>query len=97
MVVTDVIGVIMVVAEARNRGWLAGFMDSLQWIVGITTTFITINALNGHNFETKVWVVILVSAANLFGTKLGAFIAHRWVKDKTYEQRLSALEAHINR
>lgn len=97
MVATDVVGVIMVQAEARNRGWLAGWCDTAQWLVGITTTFITIDALNGHSLSEKVWVVVLVSAANLLGTKLGQVIGSRWVKDRTFEQRLSALEAHINR
>ncbi len=97
MLCTDVIGTVMVIAEARNRERLAGWCDSAQWLVGITTTFITIDALNGHSLSEKVWVVVLVSAANLFGTKLGACIGHRWVKDKTVEQRLAALEAHVHR
>ncbi len=33
MVITDVLGVVMVMAEARNRGWMAGWCDTAQWIV----------------------------------------------------------------
>lgn len=96
MVVTDVLGVIMVMAEARNRGWLAGWMDTAQWIVGITTTTITVTALQGHSTSEKVLVVVLVSAANLFGTKLGQVIGHRFVTDKTtLAERVAGLERAI--
>ena len=97
MVLTDCAGVIMVQAESRNRGWLAGWMDTGQWIVGITTTFITVEALSSHDFARKVSVVVAVSLANLFGTKLGQVIGSKYVKDVTIEDRLSALEGHINR
>lgn len=98
MVVTDVLGVVMVQAEARNRGWLAGWCDTAQWLVGIATTTISVTALQGHSLAEKVWVVALVSAANLFGTKLGAVIGHRFVQDKTsLADRVAALEAHVNR
>lgn len=97
MVLTDVTGTVMVIAEARGRGWLAGWLDTAQWLVGITTTFITVEALAGSDMPRKVAVVIFVSLANLLGTKLGTAVGHRWVKDKTIEQRLAALEAHINR
>ena len=97
MVATDVAGTVMVIAEARNHGWLAGWMDTAQWIVAVATTFITVETLAGHDFIRKVAVIIAVSLANLLGTKLGTFVGHRYVKDKTVEQRLAALEAHINR
>lgn len=94
MVVTDVLGVVMVMAEARNRGWLAGWMDTAQWIVGITTTTITVTALQGHSLSEKVLVVVLVSLANLFGTKLGQVIGHRFVTDaSTLAERVARLEA----
>jgi len=90
MVVTDV----LVQAEARNRGWLAGWMDTAQWIVGITTTTITVTALQGHDMTEKVAVVVLVSAANLFGTKLGQMIGQRYVTDATtLADRVARLEA----
>jgi hypothetical protein len=97
MVATDVLGVVMVQAEARGRGWLAGWCDTAQWLVGIVTTTISVTALQGHSLSAHLWVLGVVSIANLFGTKLGAEIGHRWVKDKTLEERLAALEAHINR
>ena len=95
MLVTDVLGVIMVQAEARNQGWLAGWMDTAQWIVGITTTTITVTVLQGHSLAMKSVVVVLVSAANLFGTKLGQVLGRRWVKEDpttTLAQRITRLE-----
>lgn len=93
MVATDVLGVIMVQAEARNRGWLAGWMDTAQWLVGIATTTISVTALQGHSVSEKVLVVGLVSTANLFGTKLGQVIGERFVSDKTtLAERVAAIE-----
>lgn len=94
MVIQDVLGTIMVMAEAKNRGWLAGVMDSAGWIVSITTATIAITAFQGHNMNEKVLVVILVSLANLFGTKLGQMIGSRYVKDATtLADRVARLES----
>ncbi len=96
MVITDVLGVVMVMAEAHGRGWLAGWMDTAQWLVGITTTTITVTALQGHDFSEKVAVVVLVSAANLFGTKLGQVIGSRFVVNaKSISERIAALERTV--
>jgi hypothetical protein len=95
MVFTDVSGTIMVIAESKNRGWLAGMMDTFQWLVGITTTAITVTILQGHSLEEKILVIAFVSAANLLGTWLGVYVGHRFVKDKNLEQRLTALESVI--
>lgn len=77
MIVTDVVATIMVQAEAANRGWLAGAMDTVGWYFSIGTTAISVTALQGHSFGTKVWVLVLVGAANLFGTKLGQVMGKR--------------------
>jgi hypothetical protein len=71
MVATDVLGTVMVMAEAKERGWLAGIMDCLGWYVSILTTTISVTSLQGHDTTQKVWVLVLVGAANIFGTKLG--------------------------
>src|SRR5665213_1257978 len=82
MVCTDVLGVIMVMAEANERGWLAGNMDALQWFVGIITTTISVTVLQGHSFDEKIWVVILVTIANVLGTKLGQIIGSKLMTSK---------------
>ena len=93
MLFTDVLGTVMVIAEAHEQGWLAGWMDTAQWLVGITTTTITVTALQGHNLNQKIAVIVLVSAANLFGTKLGQMIGSRFVvKTKSLNERIATLE-----
>ena len=93
MVAADIISTIQVMASARNRGWLAGWLDTAGWLVAITTTTLTVTALQGRSLLEKVWVIVLVSAANLFGTKIGQVIGTKYVKDKSFEQRLADLES----
>ncbi len=92
MAVTDVLGVVLVQAEAKNRGWLAGIMDASQWGVGITTTTLSVTAFQGHSLSEKVLVGGFVTLANVLGTKLGQLIGKRYVTDLSLEERLSALE-----
>lgn len=93
MVATDVLGTIMVVSEARGRGWIAGWCDTAGWLVSITTTTISVSSLTGHDTARKVAVVLAVSAANLFGTRLGQYLGNRFVKPTdSLEARVAALE-----
>jgi hypothetical protein len=99
MVANDIAGTILVMAEAAGRGWLAGAMDTAGWLVSITTTTISVTALQGHSFSEKVLVVAFVSAANLFGTKSGQMIGTRILHhnpEMTLEERVAALE-HASR
>jgi hypothetical protein len=77
MVASDVLATIMVQAEAANLGWLAGFCDTAGWYVAIATTTISVTSLSGHDTARKIWVLGLVGAANLFGTKLGQVTGKR--------------------
>lgn len=97
MVVQDILGVIFVMASTRGRGRLAGSMDATQWLVGITTTTISVNALSGHSWSEKILVVVLVTAANYFGTVWGEKIGSRYVKGqyKTMEERMLDVEDEI--
>jgi hypothetical protein len=81
MVINDVFGVLMVQAEARNRGVLAGLFDSLQWFATITTTTISVTALQGNNFWEKALVIVLVTAANLIGSYVGVVVGKRFIKE----------------
>lgn len=109
MVAQDVLGTIMVQAEAANRGWLAGFMDASQWGVGITTATISITAFQGHDVRLKIAVASGVTAANIFGTKLGQmwgkkllasrkvrmFFAKGDVIEPTLQERIAVLEGRL--
>ena len=80
MFVQDVLGVLLTDAQARDHGWLAGVIDTAAWMVAITTTTITVTALQGHNNAEKVLVVIFVSGANLFGSRVGVALGKRYVR-----------------
>ena len=71
MVIQDIVGSIYTMAEANERGWLAGWCDSIAWGVGIATTTISVTALQGHDFPLKAGVIIGVTIANILGTKVG--------------------------
>ena len=97
MAIQDILGIILLMAATRNRGSLAGIMDSLQWLVGMTTTTISVSIFQGHSLYAKIVVVAFVSLANYFGTVWGEKIGSRFVKDrtKTNEERITALEQYI--
>jgi hypothetical protein len=80
MVLQDILGTLMVQAEARNKGLLAGLMDGLAWVAAISTTSIAVTTLQGHDMAAKIMVIVLVSLANVFGTWLGVLIGKRWIK-----------------
>ena|ERR1035437_2417916 len=92
MVLQDIVATVMVMCEAKGRGWLAGILDAIGWIVGITTLTISVSALQGHDTPKKVAVIVLVTIANVLGTKLGQLVGSRYVHDVSIESRLSALE-----
>lgn len=90
MVAVDVLAVIMVQAEATNRGWLAGWMDTLGWYPSIVCTTLCVLALDGRSIRAKVAVLVLVGAANLFGTKLGQVVGKRLLARKARKSLAAA-------
>lgn len=85
MVFQDLFAVIQVQAESRNKAVLSGVMDSVGWLLAITTMTISVTALQGHSFKEKVAVIVLVSLANFGGSYLGVKIGKKYVKDQ-YER-----------
>jgi hypothetical protein len=81
MVITDLVGVMLVQAEARNHGWLSGWLDTAQWLPGILCSTVTITILQSNSWLHKILVILVVSAANLFGTKFGQVIGTKYIKD----------------
>ena len=78
MVVQDIIAVIMVQAEAKNRGWTAGFLDAVGWLVGIVCAKIVIKSHGAAEVEA----LVLVTVANVVGTKLGQVMGQRLLEKK---------------
>lgn len=88
MVLTDILGVILVQAEAANRGWLAGACDCAGWYVGIATTTVSVTTLAGHDTARKMWVLALVGAANVIGTKLGQVLGKKLLGRMNAQKRM---------
>lgn len=53
------------------KAWGAAGMDQLQWMVWAASTTITVTAFSGHNLTEKITVFIMVSIANIVGTRTG--------------------------
>lgn len=94
MVACDVLATIMVMAESREMGWVAGILDAAGWLVSIACTAISVDVLTGSGpLVNKVYVVVFVSAANLLGTKAGQEIGSRVLPSKKLHHLLARLGA----
>lgn len=94
MMIADILSVLLVQAEARNKANLSGILDTLGWVAGMVVTFTTVTALGGHDFTLKVLVVVAVSIANYVGSVIGTNIGKRFVPDATtLAERVARLEA----
>ncbi len=82
MLVNDVAAVLLVQAEARNRAGLSAIFDSVMWLAGISTTTISVTALQGHHLGAKALVIIAVTLANVAGCYTGVAIGRRLIKER---------------
>lgn len=82
MVFQDVLGVLMVQAEARNHGFIAGICDSAMWLFAIATTTISVTALQGHSVHEKALVIVCVTIANLLGSVIGVYLGKKFIKEQ---------------
>jgi hypothetical protein len=78
----DLLAVLMVQAEARNKAVLAGVMDCLQWPAGMLTTAITVTAFQGHDGAKTGLVIAAVTVANFCGTWTAVHFGRRHIKEK---------------
>ena len=81
MLVNDVAAVLLVQSEARNRAGLAAIFDSIMWLASITTTTVSVTALQGHHLDTKAAVLVAVELANVGGCYIGVAIGRRLIKE----------------
>ena len=81
MVIQDIFGTLLVIAESKGREWLAGGLDAGMWLVGIITTSHAVATLNGHSGKEKIYVLTMVTGANVFGTVAGVKLGKRFVKE----------------
>ena len=87
MIVQDTVAVVMVQAEAKQLGWTAGFMDMIGWLVAFVSLRISITSHGTGEVEA----VVLISIANVLGTKIGQLTGKRFLKEKV---RTSPGDAH---
>ena len=80
MVVDDVLAVMLVQAEARNRAVLSGILDSFMWMFSMLVTVTTVNVMQGHHFEKKAVAVGAITLANFVGSMAGVRIGRRYIK-----------------
>jgi hypothetical protein len=81
MLVQDVMGVLLVQAEARNRAGLSAIFDSVMWLAQITTVTVSVTALQGHQLSAKATVIICVELANVAGCYIGVAVGRRLIKE----------------
>jgi hypothetical protein len=82
MLINDIAAVLLVQSEARNRAGLAAIFDSIMWIASISTTAISVTALQGHHLSVKVAVLGSVELANVAGCYIGVAIGKRLIKER---------------
>lgn len=82
MFVKDVLGTLLVVAEANNHPFLAGALDvgmdiaTLAWLaLGIT------EAVNG-TVSQIAWLIVSMSIGSLAATVAGVHLGHRLMPDR---------------
>ncbi len=80
MFVEDVIGVMLVQANARNRANLSGLLDTVAWLCQIAVTALTVSVLFGHDIRRMAVMIAAVSVANYAGTFVGVEAGERWIK-----------------
>ncbi len=91
MICQDILATCLVIAEARGHRLVAGLLDAGQWGAGITTTTVSVTALQGHRLSEKVIVVAAMTAANIGGTFAGVWTGQRFIDDGERE----GLEARV--
>jgi hypothetical protein len=79
MLVQNVLAVLPVQAEARNRALLAG-LDCLMWPAGTVPTTITVTALQGHHAGLKGEVIAAVTLANFVGWSAAVRLVRRFIR-----------------
>jgi hypothetical protein len=80
MLIQDILGTLLVQAEARNRALLSAALDAVGWGAAIATTTISVSALQGHDLGLKVLVIVAVTAANIVGSWAGVVIGKRFIR-----------------
>lgn len=84
MIVQDVLGTLMTMAENRHHAWWAGLLDAGMWLTGLFTTLwgagdVILHGWNAHSIA----VIATITAANVLGTALGVTLGDRLMPKET--------------
>lgn len=82
MVVDDILAVLLVQSESRNRPVMAGVLDSIMWLASMIVTVTTVTTMQSHHTSTKVLVVCAITLANFTGSLVGVQIGKRIIKER---------------
>jgi len=82
MVFEDVLSVLLVQAEARDRAVLSGVLDSIAWAFSMVVTVATVDVMQGHHNSVKVLAVGAITIANFVGSLVGVQIGKRTIKTR---------------
>ena len=74
MSLKDFLGTALMIAEARGRGWVAGFMDGLSDLANVVVNVVGAGAVILYGWNEKT---ILILAAMMVTSTLGTYV---WVK-----------------
>jgi len=77
MVVQDMLGVFLVVSEAKGRGWLAGLMDGLGDWPRMLGAGISGATLAQKGFGPEFILVTFVSLTSVFSTKIATDLSKK--------------------
>lgn len=80
MLVYDVLCVLLVQAEARDKAALSAALDSIMWLAGIATTTISVSALQSRDLSLKAEVIAAVTVANVVGSYVGVRLGRRYIR-----------------
>lgn len=80
MVAQDILSTAQAQANNRHKASLSGLLDMASWLVTISTTALSVTALQGHDLARKIAVIGAVSAANYIGSVLGVKIGDHFIK-----------------
>lgn len=81
MIFQDILEVLKDQSQARNRAVLAGVFDTLMWLCLITSTTVSVTALQGHKLSEKIIVIVAISVANFVGQYSGVYIGKKYIKE----------------
>lgn len=78
MAFRDALGTFLVVAEAKGRAWLAGFLDAGYDLASIAATVVGAGTVIARGFCVRSAVVVgAMCVTSLFGTALWTRLARR--------------------